>query len=220
MALSFPLSRPAFFNGLRVTSVRFYLPETLEMNRTEGGAVILADRGARLWHGEVTLTPGAHADIAADDAILSVLRQAGRPFYAYDPRLAYPRLDPTGALLGSATPTLSAVASNNREATIAGLPVGYTLSRGDMLSYPYGSDPTRVALHQIVTGGQAGGDGTLAGVEVTPHIRPGYSIGAAVTLIRPYCRAVYLPGSYQPSSGYSRRAGSAISFSIIQTLRY
>ena len=213
MALTFPLLTAQFFGGLLVAESRLSLSESMEINRTAGGEVLTADLGPRLWQGSITLTPNTHAAMAQAEARLSTLRQAGRAFYMYDGRKQFPAADPTGSILGAATPTLSVVGANRRDITISGLPANYVLSDGDYLSFIYNT--SRFALHQIVQGATASGAG-LATVEVTPHIRENFSL-TAVTLIRPYCKAVVLPGSYAPSSGGLAISGG-LGFSCIQTL--
>ena len=217
MALSFPLAT-TYFGGLQINQGRVYLPESLEINVTGGGEVLSNDLGERLWVGDVTIAPRPHRIMAAVEAQLSVLRQAGRSFFAFDPRVPAPISDPTGSILGASSPVIASLAVNNRELTISGLPAGYVLSAGDNLSFAYGSAPTRYALHQIVVGSTANGVGLTGLIEVTPLIRAGASVGASIVLIKPYCKAVYTPGSYQASTGGQVMSGG-LSFSFIQSLR-
>ncbi|HSG56056.1 MAG TPA: hypothetical protein VLA45_11415, partial [Paracoccaceae bacterium] len=150
MALAFPLALDSFWSGLRIRQAQFYLPEALEINETGDGEVISADTGPRLWRGSATLVREYHAQAAANHAILSVLRQAGRSFFAYDTVKAFPAADPEGTILGASTPVIAALMSNNREMDISGLPASYVLSIGDYLSFSYGTGPVRHALHQVV----------------------------------------------------------------------
>jgi len=217
-ALTFPLGYDAFWGALRIQSAAFYLPESLEMNRTASGEVLTADMGARLWEAEVQLAQGIHDDQTAIEAFMSILRQAGRTFQAGDPRRKYPAYDPTGSILGAASPTISAFAANSREITISGLPANYQIRRGDFLSFAYGSSPVRQALHQVVTAKTASAGGVATDIEVTPHIRSGATAGIAVQLAKPWCKAQVVPGSYRPGFG-ARVHTSGASFRIVQTLR-
>ena len=213
MALTFPLSTAQFFGGLRIVEAQLSLSESMEINRTAGGEVLTADLGPRLWTGNFATRPSTYKETAQAEARLSTLRQAARAFFVYDGRKQFPAADPTGSILGAATPTLAVVGVNRRDITISGLPANYVLSDGDYLSFIYNT--SRFALHQIVQGATASGAG-LATVEVTPHIRENFSL-SAVTLIRPYCKAVVVPNSYLPSMGQMGRS-SGFSFSCIQTL--
>ena len=105
---------------------------------------------------------------------------------------------------------------DNKRLSIQGLPTNYELTPGDFLSFTYGSSPTRYALHQVVSAAQADGLGQTDLFEVTPLIRPGASTSAAVTLIKPYCKAVLTDLSFGAGSF---RVTTDLSFSFVQTLR-
>ena len=88
-----------------------------------------------------------------------------------------------------------------------------------MLSFTYGSGPTRYALHRIVSDTVvANGSGVTPLFEVVPHIRPGAATSTAVELIRPYCKAIIIPGSVQAGTARKSKV-RGLSFEIIQTLR-
>lgn len=214
MAFSFPLTAAQFMDLLRVQSARFWLPESLSIEGTEGGEIFTADRGPRLWQAEFTLAQGHHADVDAREARLALLAQAGRSFFAYDPRRTGPAADPDGAGLSGYSPVIGA-ATTARDLQITGLPNGYQISRGDYIGWSYGSSPTRYALHRAVTAPVVSGGS--ATVEVVPNIRPGWAAGAAVSLVRPACKMVVLPG-YGPGAGQGVISSGA-TFRAQQTLR-
>lgn len=217
MALTFPLTYDAFWGTLRIQAASFYLPATIETTRMASGEILTADLGARLWEADVQLAQGLHVNQAPFDAVLSILRESGRSFQAGDPRGKFPSYDPDGSILGVASPTISAIAANNREITIAGLPAAYQIRAGDFLSFSYGT-PARQALHQVVTGQTASGTGVAANVEVTPHIRPGATTGAAIKLVKPWCKMQIVPGSFRAGTA-GRGLTTGASFRIMQTLR-
>lgn len=194
MALSFPLSQLTFFAGLPVTFSSFHLPAFLNMSRTRGGSIRTATLGERLWTGRISIPPRRHADAAAIEAKLSVLSEAGRSFFAHPLPITGPIADPTGAGLVGFSPVLYALQEGGREMRISGLPAGYALTAGDMIGWTYGSNPTRYAVHRLVGGVTASGAGITPLFEVTPAIRPGASIGAAVALVKPQLKAVLIPG--------------------------
>lgn len=215
MAFAFPLSQAQFLDQLRVQSSRFWLPESLTLESSEGGEIFSADRGPRLWQAEFTLAQGHHHTVDESEARLALLAQAGRSFLAYDPRRTGPKADPEGAGLVGFTPKISI--TTGREVTLSGLPSGYQISRGDYLGWTYGTNPTRYALHRAVTAPVADGTG-LAVVEVIPNIRPGTTAGTTVTLIRPVCKMVLVPGSYEPGQA-ARVFTAGATFRAQQTLR-
>ncbi len=219
MAYSFPLTAAQFMSRLPVQEITFDISEAMEISETGGGEVLMADLGTRLWRGKVSL-----GDMTADEAaevlpLIDILRRAGGSFMAHDVSRPGPRGDITGSTLGAAAPTLSQVNANARDIRLTGLPVGYRLNPYDYLAFSYGSNPTRFALHRAVNGQQANAGGTFGGwLEVTPNIRAGYAIGAAVTLLKASCKAVIVPGSFQPGRRKATMT-SGVSFDFIQTLR-
>lgn len=219
MAYAFPLTTAQFMSILPIREMVFDIPEALETSETGGGEILTADLGTRLWQGEVILDDMQRNEAAEVLAMLSVLRQAGASFTLYDVGRPFPRYDPTGSILGASTPTLHQVNANMRDIRLTGLPSGYRVNRHDYLAFSYGTNPTRHALHRAVSLQQANAAGTFGGwLEVAPAVRPGFEIGASVSLIRPTCKAVIVPGSVNPGR---RRATMTVgaSFKFMQTLR-
>lgn len=217
MALSFPLSRETFFQTLKVADVTFrdFLP--IETSQLADGTIIKASLGAALWRGTVKLAPAYAEDAAAVEAFLSVLQRPGASFFVYDPRRIGPRSDPNGTALASAAPQIASINANNREMALSGLPANFVISAGDMLSFAYGSSPTRYALHRVVVGATANASGTTPQFEVSPLIRSGATAGTNVTLVRPFCKAVVLTDPDYGVGGPLITQGA--SFDFIQTLR-
>lgn len=114
--------------------------------------------------------------------------------------------------------TLTAVSTDRREVSFSGLPSGYVLSPGDMFAFTYGSNPTRYAMHRIVAGSTASGLGTTSDnpAEVVPPLRDGFTLGAAVTLVRPAFKAIISRPQYGTRQGVIT---SGASFDFVQTLR-
>lgn len=218
MALSFPLALADLFDGLQIAEITFDLPESVgKSGETGAGEILTYDLGAQLWRGDVTVAQRNHLDAKAMGAKVSLLRKAGRSFFVYDIAAPGPRFDPDGAILGAADIKIQSIASNNRDVVFYNFPTGYELASGDKIAFIYGANPARYALHQVVTGGVANGAGQLA-VELDPFIRSGATADLSVTLIKPVCKAVYVPGSFTPgtSSGVTT---SGFKFSWQQTLR-
>jgi hypothetical protein len=218
MVYTFPMALEDFFGDLPIETVSLDLPEQIEMSQNGAGEILTADLGDRLWRADVTIPWRYYDDAEAIKAKLHMLRYAARSLFVTPiPKIA-PRYDPTGSKLGASNPTLNAVQPNNRELSIAGLPQDYVLSVGDTLSFTYGSNPTRYALHQIVKGGTTAANGITPLLEVVPFIAPGYALGATVKLIKPVFKAIVEPGSFKPGTS-GGRVTTGISFSIIQTFR-
>ena len=215
-ALTYPLARALFANLLRVREVEFDLIEQIETSGQGSGNILTADVGPRLWRGEVVLTKGTHRQAARIEALISVLREPGASFLVWDPRHVGPEYDPDGSILGAAVPSVLQVAANNREMAVAGLPVGYRLQIGDLLTIEYTDPAGMYGLHRVVsldTTADAQGETPL--FEVTPHIRSTPSIGDQVHLVRPFCKAIIDPGTVRPSKG-RKVFSDGIGFGFIQ----
>lgn len=215
--LTFPLVLGDFWSTLRFqTFDKLRLAGGLQFQATGGGEVIPARTGQRLWEGDVTLVAGY--DHGATEALLTVLQDPGRSFMATAHDRPYPLRDPTGALLGAAAPVIASLPAGGRSMTLSGLPAGYVLSPGDYLGFTRGT-PARHELVQLVTGAVADGAGVTPEFEVTPGIRPGAIVGAAVQLARPTFRAMIVPGSVKLSQTPAARGPRpGPSFSFRQTL--
>lgn len=220
MTLTFPVALADFADILPAANVTCYLPEQMQQSRTAGGEQLTADMGERLWSGRINLGNLTRTEIGRPEAVIAALRQAGRPFLMYDRRRPNPLLDPTGAILGAASVTILALPTDLREIRLQGLPSGYTLSAGDYLSFSYTTlSITRQALHKVVdTTVVANGSGNTPAFEVVPAIRVGAAVGAAVTLRKPFCRAVMVAGSATEATGRSTLY-EGLGFDWVQSLR-
>lgn len=217
MSLVFPLNISSFFDKLKIQSSSFDLPESLVSTGTTGaGEILTADVGTRLWTGEVQLAPMPYDEAEAVSAKISALRQAGRSFFVYNMAKTFPRYDPGGAILSGATPQILSV-DDRSVLTLKGLPAGYVLSEGDYIGFEYGSSPKRYALHDLVSHTVANGSG-LATVEISGAIRPGAAGNANVSLIRPVCKAVLIPGTASRGTAAGQFI-TGITFKWRQTLR-
>lgn len=213
-SLTFPLDSAAFWDKLRIASATFALGDALQINQTRGGQVVTARLGVPLWRATVNLTasaPGRADNIAA---LVDLVRQSGASFHAYDPRR---RLPQAGWDQGATSVTISAIASDRRELTVAGNLPGSVVTAGDHLSIVYG---TRIYYGRVVQGGTFSSAGASSAVtlEVTPSLPVAVSTSDAVRLAQPYLEAVYVPGSFaapERMPGYDAGYG----FDIMQTLR-
>lgn len=219
MALTYPLPLASFADILPISSLSFHLPEQLVMSRTAKGEQLTADLGERLWTGQITLGRLTKAEAGRPEVLIDLIRQgASRTFLIYDRYRTNPLLDPTGSILGASTPTILALGGDARELSLTGLPIGYTLSPGDYLSFAYGTSPVLQALHRVVSTVTANGSGQTALFEVTPALRPGAAAAAPVTLRKAFCKAVAVAGSIEEAMRYSTMT-EGIAFAWVQTLR-
>lgn len=199
MPLAFPLVLAEFQDRLKISVSQLVVNTPMQIDRTASGVPLPAQLGEPVWRGAFSLPPtNNRSDAARIDALLSVLDTPGASFLVYDPSKTHPADDPTGALLGAATPQIVELdAGDARMLRINGLPGNYQLRGGDLMGVQYGSSPTRYALHRIVSDIKAGPVGATVFFQVTPPIQPGVTTGAAVTLIKPVIKA-----RLEPNPGY------------------
>jgi len=218
MAYTFPMPLAQFFGKIPIQVAEPTLSDALEYSQTGAGEILTADMGPRLWRMNVNVRLGYYAEIEKVKAKLDVLRHAGRSLLVHSMPLVAPQSDPTGSILGANVVTLTSVNVNNREINLEGLPAGYVLEEGDFLSWTYGANPLRYAMHQVAADAVANGDGVMTNLELSTFVREGVVSGAVVTLIKPLFKAVVLPGSVSGgSSGAMITQG--VKFTLIQTLR-
>lgn len=218
MALTFPLSKADFFERLPIMTPAFSLGEAMQQSQTGGGEVLTSSIGTRLWRGQVSFGRMTYAEMAEVEGLVEALRQPGRSFMAYDARYPWPRHDAGGAIIAAASPVIASLPAGARTLTVSGLPPFYALPAGVYLGFTYGTDPVRFALHRIIVGGVANGAGLSPVLEVVSAIRSGAEVGAAVSFVRPACKAVIIPNTTE--SGTSRRGiVEGFSFGFVQTLR-
>lgn len=199
MPLAYPLALADFQERLKISVSQLVINTPLQIDRTSSGAPLTALLGASIWRGGFSLPPtNNRSEAARIDALLAVLNMPGASFLVYDPSKTHPAADPTGALLGSATPVISALdGTDARVLSLSGLPANYKLTGGDLIGWQYGSSPTRYALHRIVSDVTATALGVAAGLEVVPPIQPGVVTSTPVTLIKPVIKA-----RLEPNPGY------------------
>ncbi|QCP88094.1 hypothetical protein EYE35_20970 [Cereibacter sphaeroides] len=211
---TFPLTRAQFFGNLRLLVSEFDLPAAQEISRTAAGEVLTADLGARLWRAQVALAPVSLRDAEALRVQFSQLRMAGASFVMNPFPTCGPKASPTGTALTGYTPRIAAVSGG--VLSIKGLPPGFTLARGDCLSFSYGASPLRYAFHQVADTVAADGTGLTPNFEVQPGIRSGAVPELNVTLYQPRMKAVLTDLDMGEIRGPKRYG---ISFAAIQTLR-
>jgi len=203
MPLTYPIPLAAFQDQFNVSMSEFYINNPRQIDRTAGGSQNSASLGDAVWRGSFSVPPtNVRATSAALDALLSALDRAGSSFLVYDPS------KPNPASGGTGTATITSLnPSDRRLMTISG---GPTLAPGDLLSFTYGSNPTRYSLHRIVT---------ISGstLEVSPFVPSGATTSATVTFNKPVMKAVLLPNPDFGSHGPAISSGKQ--FSFVQTLR-
>jgi hypothetical protein len=181
MAITFP--RTDIMTLARVTDTRPRLQSRQEYSRAASGAEYGKDFGSAIWVFEHISAQMLNAEALDLEAALNSLDGVIHQFESYDVRRPFPKSAPTGfAGMSPSTGlgTIHTVGGNNKSLRLQGLPSTFVLSRGDYISFAYGTPAVR-AFHQIMETVTA-----VAGVsplfEVRPHLRPGAVVGLSVKL--------------------------------------
>ena len=181
-----------------------------EMSRQASGRTIAKSFGSGLWLANYVTGPLLNDAAGAFEAALDSLDGAVQTFEACDLRRLFPRVYPDGT--GANDGVLASVNANNKALALSGLVAGQIVSAGDYLSFTYG---TARALHRVVETVTANGSGVTAQFEVRPHIRPGFTISAAVKLKNPRGIFTLVPGSVS-----TRPAGAQHTVISFQATQY
>ncbi len=184
-----------WWDRLPIRQVTWSLPVVGDLVETRGGAVQVIETTSRQWQAEAALARDRIASAAGIEAQIDRATMPGVVVEIAPVPWRAPHLDPTGGMLGSATPSVSAVSTDGRQITLSGLPVGYTLSSGDWLSVETtGSGGGRlVRLYRAQATMSADASGLLGPLPVAPRIDAVVQAAQTVRLIDPIALAVLLP---------------------------
>ena len=215
--ITFPLSATDWFGLLPIAAMALDPVEQTVDDLNGRGEWLTDDVAPMLWQGEVTLGRMLEAEAAHAAVMMDLIRPSGALFWAYDIRRPFPKADPTGSILGGASPVVYALPAGSREIRLSGLPAGYELRRGDYLGWTY--DSGRWALHRVASSQVvASGTGITPAFDLNSVIRPGVTVGTAVQLIRPALPMMRIRGSISP--GQTRAAiTEGFTFRFSQTLQ-
>lgn len=210
MTITFPRTDILTMVDYSADTSPFKLLQRQELSRT-ANKTIAKNLSSAIWMADFSTKPLPNDDASAFEAVMDSLDGAIQTFELADLRRLFPRLYPTGT--GANNGVLLSVNANNKAIALSGLAAGQVVSVGDFLSFDYG---TARALHRAVESVTANGGGTTAQFEVRPHLRPGWSLSATVTLKNP--RGVF---SLVPDSVSARSSGAlhtVVSFQAMQVL--
>jgi hypothetical protein len=210
MSITYPRD---MIEPLRIRSCTFEPLEIQARNPARGGQVQVVELGPTVWSMKYETTPMNETMGAAWEAWFSSLRGGRRLFKAWHPYRRYGLAYPSGGPLAfSGDCTLAAIGVGLDTVTLSGLPAGYVLSPGDLMSWQHAANSQ--ALHRVVEGATASAGGG-ATVTVEPTVRPSPG-STAVALVKAWCHAVVDPSSIEVRWSVGRHA--TVRFAAVQTL--
>lgn len=203
-------------------TTEFHLVSYDETSKTQGGDTLVKARGTPLWNLTATSRTLRPNELDYWRARLESLDEGKRPFWGYSLSRCYPIAYPngswpTGTSFTGLTATIASLGSDNKSLSLAGLPSGFALAVGDMLSFEYTAQP-RYALHRIEEAATAAGGGTTGAFEVRPFIQAGAVTTTAVRLYQPRCLMMLIPGSITSTAQLQNGMGT-VSFQGVQIPR-
>lgn len=195
MAITFPLTGLMSLCEYSPSGRPWELVHRQEFSRTAGGRTIGKDLGGPLWAGGFSTIPLHIDDMLDVEAVLNSLDGVIGTFEARDLRRPYPREHADGVF--NDTGVIQSV-QNNKAISLAGLDIGFKISRGDYLHYDYAG---RRYLHQAMENATAVSGGTTALFEVRPHLPSNMVLSPAisVTFKNPSAICSLIPGSVSKS---------------------
>lgn len=200
MAITFPLATSVLADKLKIKSVVFDIKRNDELSGSGDGRLWQAELAPPLWTAEVALRTDFNDAAKQIAAILRKLNGSQEAFFLFDPISKYPQYDPTGSILGSNTVTIGSIDSTRKSLSLTGLPAGYVITIGDKMSISYSSNPTRFAFLEASETITANGSGVTGQIELFPSVPIGINAGAVVTLKKPICKMILMPGTHNPGT--------------------
>lgn len=212
---TYPYSLADFAERLLISSVIWDIQRNDAVSGQGSGAIIAAELGPPLWIGTITLIKDYHDPIKQIAAKVRKLHGAQERLFLYDPLSKYPQSDKKGQAIAGATVSIASVSSSRDALSIQGLPAFFKLLPGDKMSISYGASPTRYAFLEVSDDVTANGAGVTAEFGVFPHIPLSVTAGLSVTLVKPACQCIVMPGSHNPGTASGLHTEGA-GFKVIQ----
>lgn len=202
-----------FFNTLQLQSARFWLERYEETSGTSRGDHLTRMVAFPKWRAEITIAPALSPEAANDIiALLEDVSDTNNTFDMWNPYAQYPKQDSDGSTISGQSPTVNSAGSNEISLSV---PNGYVITKGDMFTVTYGSNPTRKALFRAMETVTSSG-GNTPSFRVSPPVKTGIAGGNSVDLTRPTARMKILAYDAPSAEG---AVTTGITFSAIEVGR-
>jgi hypothetical protein len=195
-------------------TVGFDLAWRQEHSTQASGRVLVKNMGQPLWTMRAASKVMTPNNLDLWRAKLTALENGLVTFLGYPLSRTYPIKYPngswpTGGAFSGTTANLASINANRKAITLSALPAGFELSVGDFISIGGNAD-----LHQVMEGAIAAA-GTTTEFEIRPSLWPSRATGAAVSVYRPACLMVILPGSLSMESQIN--GFGSVSFAAVES---
>jgi hypothetical protein len=170
-----------------------------EVEGNGGGQILTAELATPLWAVDIETPLSTFDDGRYIRATLNDLNRPGQVFDIYDPIARFPRADPDGSILGSATVQVDSVGSDGT-LTLKGLPTGYKISVGDFMQIDFAG---RRGFYEASRPATANGAGITNAFRVFPTIPAATPVNTAVVLKDPKIQCQFDPSGLDYGSADS-----------------
>lgn len=168
-----------------------------ETSNLANGVTLVKELRPQLWQLDaetVTLEP---TDLAFWRTKLLGLQNGKRLFYGFDKTNFYPLhypngFWPTGDSFSGNTAQIHSI-TDRYNIALDHLPKGYIGTVGDFLSIVFSG--SLISLHRVVESFVSDDDGVTATFSIEPYLRIGVAPGAVVSVKKPGCNMMVVPGS-------------------------
>jgi hypothetical protein len=206
--ITYPLDLLADFPGW---STEFELLHRQEQSRQANGRTIVKDMGSPLWRAAYQSRSMRPNELDEWRARLDALENGLQTFKGYATSRCFPITYPNGAGMGVVSGAQVATINANRKSiTLKGLPAGFTLKIGDMISIGAAN------LHRVQEVATADGTGVTGAFEIRPHLWPAPAVNDAVSVQKPHCIMAVVPGSISSTADLSTGRGT-VSFQAVES---
>lgn len=205
------LSLSELYDYLPIEDCAFTIQRNDELSGVGSGVVFQSELAPPLWSASLSLEPMYTAQARSVSARLRSLDGALQPFLMCEPTAQYPKSDPQGTALSGFTVTVAS--AGGRSLSLTGLPSGFQLGVGDKIQIIAQSG--KYAFVEISEPVTANGGGVTGAFQVFPRLPLSVAAGDPVTLIRPACPFIMVPGSYRAGQ-ISGNVVRGVGFSVVQ----
>lgn len=215
MALVYPLALAAFFDKVQVKSASLKIDDNQEYTGLGSGEILTAQKAPPAWVSDISMR-ASHDEVAQVQALIEALDGSINSFYMYDTRRIFPIVYPNGLTIPAGGIKINSLGANNKSFSLKNCNPAQIFSVGDLLSFDYGANPVRRAMHRVVEASVANGSGVTPVFEVRPHFRVGAAVDLVVTVIKPAVKMRIVPGTF--SEGSDTEVTTTLSFTARQTI--
>lgn len=217
MSITYPIDLLSDFPGWATLT----LDHGDELSGQAGGQVRVKNVRAPLWRMKAETNRLKPSAFRQWKARMESLENGGKTFLGYDMSACYPILYPNGSWPtgGSFLGTTAAIhtVSSTRSIRVKQLPAGYVVSVGDFIAVNDGTSPAgSYGLHMAVETATADGSGITPEFEIRPPLRQWTEADHPVSVKRPSCLMMLVPGSLSTPVGLDGRG--TVSFEALQVV--